>query len=455
MLLAMRRTGALLALAALACTGGGKPRALAAPNVLFLVIDCLRADHLSATGYPRPTTPNLDALAREGVTFTHAFAQATWTRPSVPTLLSGLYPSEHALQEFYRGEGGAVMSPRLSDRVTTLAEAVKAHGYRTGLVGEQAQLSRRFGLDQGFDFYQSHVGAARNIHSVLFDWLDSSRQPFFAYLHYLEVHWPYCPPAEVRGTFDTFNSPLPVCRDWRGLRKKLETREIVPTPVDIEAFKARYDEELMALDRELGLAFAELKAKGLWDNTLIVVTADHGEQFYEHGAGEHGKYLWDELLRVPLLFKLPASWPGERGARLDTIVETRSIVPTVLEAIGAPAIPEVSAKSLVPWLIDRAPAGPPQPFVVAEIGSQVAVRDERWKMIADRDGKAFQLYDLQSDPGETRDVADTDRRELARLRADLDLWSRGLAKADASQQGEVDRKTVEDLKALGYLNDND
>jgi arylsulfatase A-like enzyme len=236
---------------------------------------------------------------------------------------------------------------------------VKGRGYRTGLVGEQAQLSRRFGLDQGFDFYQSHVGSAANIHQTLLGWLTGSAQPFFAYVHYLEIHWPYCPPAEYRGTFDSGKSQLPVCRDWRELRRKLEAREIVPTAVDVEALRARYDEELLALDRQLGLTFAELKAKGLWDSTLIVVTADHGEQFYEHGAGEHGHFLWDELLRVPLLFKLPASWPGTRGARLDTLVETRSIVPTALDAIGAPAIPAVTAPSLVPWLIGKPPDSPP------------------------------------------------------------------------------------------------
>jgi arylsulfatase A-like enzyme len=454
MLAAMRRVCAWLAAAALAaCQGAGKPQPLAPPNVLMLVIDCLRADHLSASGYPRPTTPHLDALAREGVTFTHAFAQASWTRPSVPTLLSGLYPSEHALQEFYLGEGEAVMSPRLSEGVTTLAEAIRARGYRTGLVGEQAQLSRRFGLDQGFELYQSHVGAARNIHRVLLDWLDESRQPFFAYLHYLEVHWPYCPPAEVRGTFDQGTSEIPPCREWRELRRKLETRELVPTAGDIEAFRARYDEELLALDRELGRAFAELKARGLWDDTLIVVTSDHGEQFYEHGAGEHGRFLWDELLRVPLLFKLPASWPGTRGARVDMVVETRSIVPTVLAAAGAPPIPAVSAPSLLPWLVGRPPAPPLEPVAIAETGSQVAVRTARWKLIADRDGKAFQLYDLAADPGETRNLADSRRRELAALRAELERWSRSLSTAHAGEQDAVDAKTVEELKALGYLND--
>ena len=156
----------LLLLAAAACGGSAQSRPGPPPNVLLLVVDCLRADRLSAHGYFRPTTHNLDTLVDGGVSFTRAFAAASWTRPSLPTLLTGVYPAEHALQEFYAGDEGAVMSPRLADSFLTLAEALKARGYRTGLFGEQAQLSRRFGLDQGFDAYQSHASSTTSIHQL-------------------------------------------------------------------------------------------------------------------------------------------------------------------------------------------------------------------------------------------------------------------------------------------------
>jgi arylsulfatase A-like enzyme len=430
--------------------GAGPP-----PNVLLLVVDCLRADRLSAHGYHRPTTPNLDALAAEGVSFTRAFAQASWTRPSLPTLLTGLYPSEHALQEFSRGRDGAVMSPRLADEVTTLPEALKARGYATALVGEQAQLSRRFGLDQGFDHYRSHVGSAANIHELFWRWQrrPETASPFFAYLHYLELHWPYCPPAAVRGTFDAGRSALPPCRGWREQREQMERGEIVPTRDDVEAMAARYDEELLALDRELGRLFADLRAAGLWDDTLIVLTADHGEQFWEHGAGGHGVALWDELLAVPLIFKPPAAWRSPRGAQVDHLVENRDLFPTVLAAAGAPPVAAVSAPSLLPWLLPGAPAAAPHPFVVAESQTQVAVRTRDFKLIADRDGGGLDLYALAEDPGETRDVAGERRRELAELRGHLAAWRTGLAAAAPAAAEALDPETEKRLKALGYLGD--
>jgi len=132
------------------------------PNVLLLVVDCLRADRLSVSGYERPTTPNIDALAAEGVRFTRAISQASWTRPSLPTILTGLYPSEHGLSNFDESDD-KVRSTRLTDAVTTLAEALKSRGYRTAMIGEQFQLSPRFGLDQGFDFYKHRASTAANI----------------------------------------------------------------------------------------------------------------------------------------------------------------------------------------------------------------------------------------------------------------------------------------------------
>lgn len=450
----MRAAGAAFALTLLAaggCGGAAGPSAGRPPDVLLLVIDCLRADRLSAHGYRRPTTANLDALVAEGTSFQRAISQASWTRPSLPTILTGLYPSEHTLADFFRGADGAVMSARLADEVVTLPEALAARGYRTALVGEQAQLSRRFGLDQGFDFYRSHVGNAGNIHQVFLDWLDAGDGPAFAYLHYLEVHWPYCPPKRVRGVFDRGPSAVPACRDWRQVRAKIERGEIVPTADDVAAMSARYDEELLALDHELGRLFAELKARGRWDETLIVVTADHGEQFFEHGGGGHGSALWQELIAVPLIFKPPASWRAPRGARPDPLVEIRALVPTVLEAAGAPPIPAVSAPSLVPWIAGRPPSAPPQPYVVAESVTQVALRAGDLKLIAERDGRGAALYDLAADPGETRDVAGERRRELAAMRDLLARWERGLAAAAPTAAEELDPETEEQLRALGYL----
>jgi arylsulfatase A-like enzyme len=421
------------------------------PNVLLMVIDCLRADRLSSSGYERPTTPNLDAIAAEGVSFERAFSQASWTRPSLPTILTGLYPAEHNLQDFLQGAGEAVMSPRLAASVVTLPEALGARGYRTALVGEQVQLDRRFGLDQGFDFYRNHVGVAANVHTLFERWLGrGDGRPFFAYLHYLDIHWPYCPPQDVRGTFYSGDSRMGTCGGWRKLRAQLQSGEIVPDEDDIEAMRSRYDEELLALDRQVGLLVAELKARGVWDDTLVVVTSDHGEQFFEHGGTGHGIDLYEELIAVPLIFKPPASWPVHRGSRVSWPVENRDILPTVLEAVGAPP-PATSAPSLLPWMRRRPPAEPPHRYVISETGTQVAVRTADFKLIADRDGGGATLYALDDDPGEHHPVEN--RRKLAELRGYLREWQAGLKPTGAQPAEQVDEKTVEELKALGYLND--
>lgn len=430
------------------------------PNVLLLVIDCLRADRLSVAGYERPTTPNIDALAAESVRFTRAVSQASWTRPSLPTILTGLYPSEHGLNNYDVSEPGKVKSPRLAESVTTVAEVLQARGYRTALIGEQFQLSPRFGLNQGFDFYKNHASKAVNIHRNLFRWLDREpagdggrARPFFAYLHYLEIHWPYCPPKEVRGTFDTRESQIRWCHEWRQLRDDILSGAVELTGVDREALRARYDEELLALDARLGELFSELRARRLWDDTLIVLTSDHGEEFYEHGSIGHGQSLHAELIDVPLLFKPPAAWKATAGRTVDVVAELRSITPTLLQAAGAPRLEGVEARSLVPWIVGPPPAEPPSPFAVAESRDHVVVRTETWKLIARRDGRDLELYDLTADPGETADLTREKRRELERLRRFLESWEQNLRPAAETASEELDPETVEGLKALGYIDD--
>ena len=447
-----------LLLAALAACRPPAPDLGPPPNVLLLVVDCLRADHLSVSGYERETTPNIDALAAAGIRFTRAVSQASWTRPSLPTILTGLYPTEHGLHSFDESDEGKVKSPRLADSVTTVAEALKARGYRTALIGEQFQLSPRFGLNQGFDFYKHRASDAANIHRNLFRWLDGEsaengdgERPFFAYLHYLEIHWPYCPPPETRGTFNTFPSEIRFCRNWRQLRKDILSGAVVLGDDDRQAMKARYDEELLALDARLGELFATLKKRGLWDDTLVVLTSDHGEEFSEHGSMGHGQSLYGELIDVPLVFKPPAAWRAEVGREVGAVAELRQITPTLLGAAGAPPPADATARSLVPWMVGPAPGEAPAPFVVAEAHDEVVVRTENLKLIARRDGTAFELYDLTVDPGETADVTMERRGELQRLRGFLDAWRASLRPADAADAEELDPETLEGLKALGYI----
>lgn len=441
----------LLAAALVACRSAPPQESGPPPNVLLLVIDCLRADHLSTNGYHRQTTPMIDSLVAESVQFRRAISQASWTRPSLPTILTGLYPSEHGLLTFGENEGGVATSPRLDDSVTTVAEALKSAGYATALIGEQFQLSPRFGLNQGFDFYKNRANDAPNIHRNFFRWLErvGPSKPFFAYLHYLEIHWPYCPPAETKGKFGSGKSSFRFCHQWRKLRDDILSGAVLLSDVDREAMEARYDEELLGLDRQLGNLFARLQKDGLWKNTLIILTGDHGEEFYEHGSMGHGQSLFQELLAVPLIIKPPADWPVAVGGSVDATVELRDITPTILEAAGVAMPDGVEAPSLVPLMRPGADPGPS--YAVSESDEEVVVRSGDLKLILKRDGSSAALYDLAADPGETRNVASERRADLARLRSYYEAWTKELRPAASAEAQELDEETLEGLKALGYI----
>ena len=422
------------------------------PNLLLLVVDCLRGDALSVVGYRRPTTPSIDALAREGTRFARAYAQASWTRPSLPTILTGLYPTEHGLLDLASDPGAA--SAALDDSVLTLAERLQQAGYGTAMVGEQHQLSPRFGLQQGFDLWQPKAGDGANIDRRFLEWQAGLQKgkPFFAYLHYLELHFPYCPPKELRGKFDEGPSQLNVCADWRQLRDDIRSGKYVVTAEDRQLLRARYDEELFGVDRLIGQLVDELKRRDLYDDTLILVTGDHGEEFGEHGGYFHGQSLYDELLHVPLVWKPPVAWDAPRDQVVDGLVEQRNVAATFLDAAGVRQLP-AGTHTLLPWIRGERREVPNR-FTVSEGVDQIAVNAGRWKMIVAREGSqgraAFELYDLKRDAGERKNLAAGKRGRLALMRQLLEGWRKGLHPAK-QKRVTMDSETREGLKGLGYV----
>jgi arylsulfatase A-like enzyme len=319
------------------------------------------------------------------------------------------------------------------------------------MFGEQHQLAPRFGLGQGFDVWQPKSGDAGNINRKLLAWLPTvGDRRFLVYLHYLELHWPYCPPKDLRGTLDEGPSTLNLCRDWRQLRDDIRSGARVLSPADRQLMRARYDEELVGVDRQIGALMAELKARGVYDRTLVVVTADHGEEFAEHGGWFHGQSLYEELVHVPLLVKPPRSWEAPAGRAVDGLTELRNISATFLDAAGVQPLPPRTV-SLLPWLRGEGSAEGPNRHVVSDMQDRVAVRTERWKLVAWK-GKTprFELYDLAADPGERRDVATVKRRELASMRQLLAGWRQGL-RPTHRREVPLDSETREGLKSLGYV----
>ena len=364
---------ALLALAP-ACNEPAPPDL----NVLLLTVDTLRADHLEPYGYGRPTSPGLDAFAETARVFDRAQATSSWTLPGLASLFTGHYTSTHGCWRF---------DSRLDDSFHTLAEILRDAGYDTAAVASHVFLGTDYGLHQGFvhydeDLVHSVAASHRAISSPAVTekglrFLEhkaamAAEGPWFLWLHYFDPHDVY---QAHEGYAETFGAE----RD-----------------VDL------YDGEIAFTDAHLARVLEAVDRLGLADDTLVVFTADHGEEFGDHGGEKHGHTLYRELVRVPLLIRAPGFPPG----RSDSLVSGVDLLPTVLELAGLrPPLPVVG-RSLVPELRGEDPG---EGAVLAELRLQPeqqleGVLQGDWKLIVDRRGDERSLYDLGADPGETRDL---------------------------------------------------
>ena len=319
---------------AVACSRSdvGQPRADERLNVVLICIDTVRADRLGCYGYRRrPTTPALDALAARSLVFRNTTAPAGWTKPSVPSFFTGLYPIQHGVYEGSARDRGALASDVLPARVETLAEAFHAAGYETAAFVHNDQLRSGLGFEQGFDVYDDQVGDAREIQTAALDWIgDRPRDTaFLLYLHFLDAHWPYDIPSEYATLFaDAGASALFRGSDSRALRDAVNEGTVVLEPAQLEALGALYDGALRFLDDELGRLFTGLAQRGLAERTVIAVVADHGEEFLEHDRIGHGHGLWENLLRVPWILHVP----GRPAATIEAEVNLVDLPATLLGA---------------------------------------------------------------------------------------------------------------------------
>lgn len=423
-----------------ACGPPGETRH-ARPNVLLLVIDALRADALGVNGYHLPTSPALDALAADGVSFTAAFAPATWTRPSIATLMTSLYPPQHGLQAHLEQREGRFLTQVLDERFVTLAEAMQAGGYRTAAVVHQVHLQARFGFAQGFATYKETRGlAAPGLRRELLGRLrDRADRPFFAYVHFLDVHWPYCSrlaPTEIARFGGRLTAEE---RHGRCHRERA-------APADEQ--RPRYDAEVAFVDDTIGRLMADLRQGGLYENTIVVVTADHGEAFGERGRLGHAGPPHLEETRVPLLVRLPGERP-RKGRLLDVVVGLVDVAPTLLELVGLPALPEGQGRSLAPLLRGRRL---PERFVYSQGAGGLAVRGERWAWLKLADG-TIEIYDRRRDPAERAPIQWACAGDCARLQPAAERYLRLARRVRPSGRvtEPLSAEDLEELRSLGYL----
>ncbi|MFP6626449.1 MAG: sulfatase [Deltaproteobacteria bacterium] len=433
------------------------------PNAILIIVDTLRADHTGPYGSKDVSTPALDALAADGVVFDTALAQSSWTRPSIATILTSLYASSHQVMH---------KTDLLPDGVDTVAEVMAGQGYRTAGFVTNINVSPAFNFAQGFDSYtylapeffffatdsasklalysgmrlvrerflsrkkyvQHYYQDADTVNAMVLPWLgENAQDPFFALVHYMDPHDPYLEVPYNGYAVARVNTPHPQAQQAGELRRL-------------------YIANIEYLDGFIGRLVAQLKEAGVYDNTVIVFTSDHGEEFYEHQGWWHGTTLYEEQVRVPLIVKLP----GNRfsSTHRKDLARLLDVAPTLVAAIGVAPAASWQGRDLFSDL--------PRPQAVyAEEDHEgnvlEALHSGRWKLIlANQDNprglSAVELYDLQADPGELHNLAGSHSDLVASLRVDLeDLRALAGAGAVEGLSGEIDEASRERLRALGYI----
>ena len=272
---------------------------------------------MGAYGYQRDTTPNIDRFAEDGVVFETAAATSSWTLPTHMSMLTGLVPSFHRATKW----------EKLDTSVPYLPELLSASGYRTSGVASWVYVSQIYGFERGFHLYQvmENPLASDVVDAALTQLAKNRGQSHFLFMHLLDPHWPYLPPREFIERFGA--RP----RDISDLQDLIAHSKPPPSDRETQEIIQLYDGEIAYTDQELGRFFAELKMLGLYEDSMIIVTADHGEAFYEHGHWQHSQTLYDEVVRIPLIVK----WPGGgAGSRVASLVSQVDIFPSLLEAAG-------------------------------------------------------------------------------------------------------------------------
>jgi len=418
------RALAVAAATLLACEPRGRR-----PNVLFVSIDTLRADHLGCYGCPRPTSPSLDALAAKSVVFESAQSASSWTLPSLASLMTSMPASAHECDR---------IASRLDPSYPTLAEILRDSGYDTAFVASHVFLSAGYGLQQGFTHVDTRIlqDESAITSPAVTDWgvrwLENKAAahddvPWFLWLHYFDPHAPYLVHEGISERFGT------------------------------ESDLDRYDGEIAFTDGHLGRLFEAFERLGFAADTVVVVVADHGEEFGEHGNKGHGYDLHEEVVRVPLILRVPGTAPR----RVPDVVPTLDVLPTILELCGARPRRVIEGRSLAPLLAGR-------PDEAREALSEVrwqfgqdmkSLRQGPWKLIDSRRDKnaAELLFEKESDRAETANViaehADVAERLRARLAERVAGGRRIAAGYEHRLTSTLTPAEEERLKVLGYAGD--
>ena len=435
------------------------------PNIILMTIESLRADHVTCYGYERETTPHIDALAGQAIVYDQAYSVTSWTLPSHASIFTGLYPSAHKV---------TLPRDRLHDTHLTAAETLSSSGYQCAAVVGGPYLRPAFNLHQGFEYFDESVAAATNeaahkdvtnprmaqaMERFLREGRDR-RRPFFLFAYYWDVHYDYIPPPP----YDTMFVPAhaerigdvqfgPIARLGRDI-----------SAAELDYLIAQYDGEIRCTDEHLGHLWELLRELGLWENTAIILTADHGEQFFEHSYLGHMLDLYVESLHVPLIIKLPGQSAGRRDRRLVNLIDLH---PTILDLADCRTPLPYNGRSV----LSEDDGGPRTTFfelhssfnirdkitgkTVHESDRWVGVRSGNYKLVHVEDTTFWQLYDVVADPAEHNPLDQAHAAKAQELTEHLERWKAAMMTMGRlwgdGPPAQLSPEEEKRLRALGYL----
>ncbi|MFQ5706560.1 MAG: sulfatase-like hydrolase/transferase [bacterium] len=445
------------------------------PNVVLLIVDTLRADHLSCYGYEKETSPAIDEVAKRGVLFEQTYVQWASSLPSHASMMTSMYPYDHGA--FPNGKS-------LNPKLQTLAKVLKAHGYTNGAFVTNSLVGSHYNFNRGFDtfvdqasFDYTNSTLAMWVHSLnlvrlvdratfndiftslALSWIEKHQSgPFFLWVQWLYPHAPYKPPHDYLAKFETGYSGKA-----NGSMKQIDlivNHKLKLSEADKDHYTALYDGEVAFADYQIKRIVDRLKALDLLDNSILVITGDHGENLYEHGM-EYGHYgVYDSSLRIPLIFSMPGELPV--NMRIPEVVQSIDIAPTILNLLEVPIPKQFQGKSLVPLTngADSLWQSVAYSVMFRKERNFLALRKNDWKIILDvrKDRKVYELYNIPADPYELNNLIESDPAIAASLKQDLNNWIESDFKKPELVyipgnffKQDFDKKTMERLRSLGYI----
>ena len=437
-----------------------KSKDISDKQIIILLIDALRADHLGCYGYDRNTSPVIDQFANDAVVFKQAITQSTFTKTSIASVFTSKNPYNHKV---YLGNSkdteNKITSDVLSKEENTLAEILLKNGFITNAWIHNLHLSSFMGFSQGFVGYHEQLGSIENINNKYLDWMSKigKNYRFFSYIHYIDLHDPYKPKPpydKMYGSYSDFYSNID-CANWGVYLEDIRKGKITLSKKQVDQLKAYYDGLISYIDKQIGYLLKELKEKGVYDNSLIILIADHGDGFMEHKFISHSYKPYDELLRVPLIVKFPRlKW---RGNVINKQVRLIDVMPMILDYMNIEFNENMDGFSLLNYLRNGScnkKIDFPQ-YAITEIFEEnsypiSSIRTENYKYIHYQ-RKEDEFYNLKKDPLEKNNIININSKLVEKFhKMQMDIVAQR-SQRNAVKKVVLDKETVEELKTLGYI----